>query len=333
MSKRKGPVLIEVEGDAVDPAKAPPVPDVTPPPLLERAIRVGARRQSLLSRAFWWLLGLLVSVAIAAWGWDLVLSMLGRDTILGYAIMGLLAAFLLVLLLIALKEFAGFARLRRLDGLRAAAETAMASDDIATARKVAVDCDRLYAGREDMAWARQNFAETRDDAVDAEGLLIRVEQNLLAPLDKAVGQEIEAAARQVAAITALVPLALVDLLTALAANLRMIRRIAELYGGRTGKFSNWRLTRAVLTHLVATGAVAVGDDLIGSVAGGSVLSKFSRRFGEGIINGALTARVGVAAMEVCRPMPFLQEERPTVTGILQRAATGLFSSGAERTGT
>jgi hypothetical protein len=50
--------------------------------------------------------------------------------------------------------------------------------------------------------------------------------------------------------------------------------------------------------------VAVGDDLIGSVAGGSVLSRVSRRFGEGVVNGALTARVGVAAMEVCRPLPF-----------------------------
>ena len=73
-----------------------------------------------------------------------------------------------------------------------------------------------------------------------------------------------------------------------------------------------------------TGAVAVGDDLIGSVAGGGVLSKVSRRFGEGVINGALTARVGVAAIEVCRPLPFHQSTRPSVTGLVRRALTGLF---------
>ena len=104
----------------------------------------------------------------------------------------------------------------------------------------------------------------------------------------------------------------------------MIRRIAEIYGGRSGTFGAWRLTRAVVTHLVATGAVAVGDDLIGSVGGGTILSKLSRRFGEGIINGALTARVGVAAMEVCRPLPFGAGRRPRVTKLVQRALTGLF---------
>ena len=72
-----------------------------------------------------------------------------------------------------------------------------------------------------------------------------------------VGREVEAAARQVATVTAIVPLALADLFTALTANLRMIRRIAEVYGGRAGTLGSWRLTRSVLTHLVATGAVAV----------------------------------------------------------------------------
>ena len=133
------------------------------------------------------------------------------------------------------------------------------------------------------------------------------------PLDAIARREIEAAARQVATVTAIVPLALADVATALTANMRMIRRIAEIYGGRAGALGSLRLTRAVMTHLVATGAVAVGDDLIGSVAGGHLLSKLSRRFGEGIVNGALTARVGVAAMEVCRPVPFTRGKRPSVT--------------------
>jgi putative membrane protein len=128
----------------------------------------------------------------------------------------------------------------------------------------------------------------------------------------------------VATVTALVPLAFADVIAALTANLRMIRRIAEIYGGRSGRLGTMRLTRAVFTHLVATGAVAVGEDLIGTVAGGSLLTRVSRRFGEGVVNGALTARVGVAAMEVCRPMPFRAVRRPSVTAILQRALTGVL---------
>jgi putative membrane protein len=82
-----------------------------------------------------------------------------------------------------------------------------------------------------------------------------------------------------------------------------------------------------MAHLLATGAVAVGDDMISSVAGGGVLSKVSRRFGEGVVNGALTARVGVAAIEVCRPLPFQRGRRPSVTGVVHRALTGLFGQG------
>ena len=63
--------------------------------------------------------------------------------------------------------------------------------------------------------------------------------------------------------------------------------------------------------------MAVGDDLIGSVGGGHVLAKVSRRFGEGLV-------VGVAAMEVCRPLPFTPGRRPRVTALVRRALTGLF---------
>ena len=90
---------------------------------------------------------------------------------------------------------------------------------------------------------------------------------------------------------------------------------------------SWRLTRGVLAHLVATGALAVGDDLIGTIAGGGLLAKVSRRFGEGVVNGALTARVGVAAIEVCRPLPFHTGPRPSVTALVRRALTGLFGTG------
>jgi putative membrane protein len=109
----------------------------------------------------------------------------------------------------------------------------------------------------------------------------------------------------------------------------MIRRIAEVYGGRSGTFGSWRLVRAVLTHLVATGAVAVGDDMLGTLAGGGLLGKLSRRFGEGVVNGALTARVGVAAIEVCRPLPFSAMKRPSVTALVARALTGLFGTSAK----
>ncbi|MBK5934200.1 putative membrane protein [Rhodovulum imhoffii] len=326
------PVLFDLDetSDTPEtPATAPPVPDLPDDPPTGQAMRavalLAARRPSRTLRLFWaafvGLLGLAISIA----AWDFVTGLLSRSSVLGGLALGLLALGGVTLLVLILREMAAFARLRRLDDLHQQADAALAASDLTAARKVLDRLLDLYAGRGDIRWGRDRLEERRDDMFDADALLSLAEAELLAPLDAAATREIEAAARQVAAVTALVPLALADLAAALTANLRMIRRIAEIYGGRAGFFGSLRLGRAVMTHLVATGAVAVGDDLIGSIAGGGVLAKVSRRFGEGVVNGALTARVGVAAMEVCRPLPFRSRKRPSVSALLQRALAGVFS--------
>ena len=330
----KGPVLIDLDDapKGPSPAEAPPVPDPVAVPQLEgRAMQtvatLAARQPSRLTRLFWGLLLTILGAVISLAAWDFVTGLIARMPMLGYAVTGLIGLFLLVLLMIALRELAAFSRLARIDKLHHQAEAALADNDLEQARQVTKGLTRLYAGRDDTKSGRDRLAEYGKDQFDAAALLGLAETELLAPLDTAARREIEAAARQVATVTAIVPLALADVVAALTSNLRMIRRVAEIYGGRSGTLGSWRLARAVMTHLVATGAVAVGDDLIGSVAGGGVLSKISRRFGEGIVNGALTARVGVAAMEVCRPLPFARQKRPSVTGLVKRALTGLFGQG------
>ncbi|KMW56439.1 GTP-binding protein [Candidatus Rhodobacter oscarellae] len=324
-SKAAGPVLIELDAaPEVSPAQAPLV-EAAPRPAaaMERAVQVAARPGSRLGRWFWALLLALVGFVASVALWDFVAGLLARNALLGGAATILVAILALVTCALAVREAAGFARLRRIDGLR---QAAAAASDVDAARAVAARVARFYRGRAEMDWALARFAERQGDVFDTGGHLALAEQVLLAPLDQAATREIEAAARQVATVTAVVPLAFADVAAALFANLRMIRRIAEIYGGRSGALGNWRLTRAVMAHLVATGAVAVGDDLIGSVAGGGLLGKLSRRFGEGVVNGALTARVGVAAMEVCRPLPFEAQAPPRVTGLVRRALTGLFSA-------
>ncbi len=330
----KGPVLFDLEGQQASRpqvAEAAPVPDVVQSApqgqAMQAAARLAARKPSLLVRAFWWLATALISAVVSIAAWSFVTDLLARQPLVGWAMTVLLGAFLLVLCLLALREMAAFGRLARLDGVRHAAREALAQNDLEAARVVTDRLVTLYKNREDTRWGRDRLAELRGDQMDAQGLLALTEGEVLGPLDKAASREVEAAARQVATVTALVPLALADVAAALTANLRMIRRVAEIYGGRSGFFGSWRLTRAVLSHMVATGAVAVGDDLLEPVLGGTIIGKLSRRFGEGLVNGALTARVGVAAMEVCRPLPFGVAKKPSVRGIIKNALGGLFGKG------
>ncbi len=330
MTRKDGPVLIELdETDAPGPDTAPPVPEAGHEPptqgaAMQTMANLAARPASRLGRWFWRLFGALLTFGLTLWAWDALNALIARNVVLGYIALGLTIAFLLICLAIILREWAAFARLRRIDGVKAAARLALANSDLAAARQVTSQLRALYRGRPEMEWGLERLKERAADVLDADAQLGLAEHTLLEPLDAQARREIESAARQVATVTAIVPLALADVFAALTANLRMIRRIAEVYGGRGGVLGSWRLARTVLTHLVATGAVAVGDDVISAIAGGGVVSRLSRRFGEGIINGALTARVGVAAMEVCRPLPFLQATRPSVTGLVQRALSGLF---------
>ena len=328
----KGPVLIEIEDEAAPKvADAPLVPDTVPVSApqgdaMQMVARVAARKPSRLGRLFWGLTAALLAAVLSAAAWDFVNAWIARAPVVGWAFTGLMAAFLLTLAVIALRELAALRRLTRLDGLRHAATGALEQGDLAAARKVVDRLDALYRARPDTEWGRARLSELRGDQMDAAGLLALAEDTLVAPLDQAAEREVEAAARQVATVTALVPLALADVVAALTANLRMIRRIAEVYGGRGGVVGSWRLTRAVMAHLVATGAVAVGDDMLEPVLGGSILGKLSLRFGEGLVNGALTARVGVAAMEVCRPLAYGPGKRPKARRLVKQALSGLFQS-------
>ena len=98
--------------------------------------------------------------------------------------------------------------------------------------------------------------------------------------------------------------------------LRLIRRLATLYGGRPGTIGFFRLARATLTHLAVTGGMAAGDSLVQQVLGTGIAARLSARLGEGVVNGLLTARVGIAAIEVCRPLPFINGSPPRLVDVM-----------------
>ena len=93
---------------------------------------------------------------------------------------------------------------------------------------------------------------------------------------------------------------------------RLIRRLAELYGGRPGTLGFFRLARDVLAHLAVTGSMAAGDAFVQQIVGHGLAARLSAKLGEGVVNGMMTARIGIAAMETARPLPFSAVKRPGV---------------------
>ncbi len=78
-----------------------------------------------------------------------------------------------------------------------------------------------------------------------------------------------------------------------------------------------------MAHLTVTGGMAVGESVMQQVLGLGIAARVSAKLGEGVLNGLMTARFGLAALNVCRPLPFVREAPPRladVAGELLRAA-------------
>ena len=316
--------LLQARDEEVDPSLADAVPDLPDGRAMQAMALLATQRGSGFGRFALWVFSTLVGFVASVWAWNFVTGLFAVNTLLGGVALVLLGTALVVALIMAAGELQAFSRLRRLDVIRGEAERAAAAGDIKAARVVLDHVVGLYAGRKELSWGRARLEERRAEVMDADALLVLAEAELLTPLDALALREVEEAARRVATVTALVPLALADLVTALVSNLRMIRRVAEIYGGRSGTLGSWGLLRRVFVSLVAAGALALTDDMLGSFASGGLLSKLSRRFGEGVVNGALTVRVGLAAMDLCRPLPWVARARPGVSATVSRALAGLF---------
>jgi putative membrane protein len=71
----------------------------------------------------------------------------------------------------------------------------------------------------------------------------------------------------------------------------------------------------------------VGDSFVQQVVGHGLAARLSARLGEGVVNGMMTARIGIAAMETARPLPFSAVARPGMGDFV----TALASFASKRT--
>jgi putative membrane protein len=232
------------------------------------------------------------------------------------AIAGLAATVILV------REILGFLRIGRMARVRKDADSAIRQNDAVLARRSLAALRTTFAGRPEMTWGLNRLTEHERGIHDAADLLRLAERDLLVPIDADARRAVVQSAKRIATVTALSPMATLTIGFVMAENLRMLRRLATLYGGRPGMLGGLRLARLVVMHIILTGGMALTDDLLGQFLGQDLARRLSRRLGEGVFNGTLAARVGTAAIDVCRPLPFIDAPalrlRDLVTEIFKR---------------
>lgn len=269
----------------------------------------------------------LASLAAGLWFARFVSVALERQDWVGWTAFVLLAIMALAAAALILRELWGFRSLARLARLRKSVRIAIATGDIAKERAAVRALAAHYRGRPEAAWGLARLNDHKGDVLEPGELLRLADRELVAPLDGEARRVVLKTARRVATVTALLPLMWVTMVYVAVANIRMFRTLAGLYGGRPGTLGALRLARLIVGHIIATGGVAMTDDLLGQFLGQDVLRRLSRRLGEGAFNGALTARLGVAAIEVTRPLPFLDAEQVRVREIFAELFRSLRGGG------
>jgi putative membrane protein len=275
---------------------------------LESGFRWGALLASALFAA--------TMLAASLWFYRFVSVGLEREDWIGWAIRGLMAIAVFALVMLALREIVGFSRIGHLNRLRDDIAAARNAGDAKAERKAVISLRALYNGRDDLVWRLKAFDAHMRDVHDAGSLFVLADREIMSELDGTARRLIMQSAKRVATVTAMSPMMVIAVVFVGVENLRLLRRLATLYGGRPGLFALLRLARMVVAHLVATGGVALTDDLLGQFIGQDLVRRLSRRLGEGAFNGALTARVGVAAIDLIRPLPFIEARAIRVRDIV-----------------
>jgi putative membrane protein len=289
-----------------DPALLP-VPVEAPIVPLRRGFRWGA--------VFWTAVAGLILLGVGLGVTQLIEDLFARSEGLGFLGLAFAFAAALAFVIVVAREALGLARLAAIEKLHARAAAVLASDDRAESRTIVRELLGLAHQTPHRARARATLEGHADDIIDGADMIRLAERELMTPLDQEARRLVSTAAQRVSLVTAVSPRALIDVLFVFAASLRLIRQLARLYGGRPGALGMIALMRHVIAHVAITGGMAASDSLVQQMLGHGIAAKLSQRLGEGMLNGLLTARLGLAAIDVTRPLPFTALPRPALADL------------------
>ena len=239
----------------------------------------------------------------------------------GWAMAILLAASMLLLTLAIGRELVLGARLRRvLEQAARAHQDLDGGGEQAKAQRAKLTLRHLqrlaqnpkHPNAFELTQTLKRIQEPLTTSDDPDLSLSIIEREAIGLLDAQAQRDIRAAFAQSAWMTIVSPFAILDAGLVLLRCLRLTRRLAMVYGGVPGSIASAALIRRTFQAMIVAGTMEASDAVVQNLLGGGILGKVSTKLGEGAVSGFLTARVGLSAQKLLRPLPYRELPAPNL---------------------
>jgi len=220
-----------------------------------------------------------------------------------------------------LVEYRGLKQLKRQGDLRTQSEKMANTSVIGLAEqhclKIAKNLPNDYQHL--VASWRDSFDSHHSDSE----VLCLFEHQVLTPIDKIAIKQVSKNASAASVMIAVSPFALLDMLIVLWRNIRMMNQVSEIYGLHLGYWGRVKLIRKIFHTMLYAGAAEIFSDAGNYALSAGITGKLSTRFAQGMGAGVLTARIGLKAINESRPLPWLSQNKPGLSGISKQLLADL----------
>jgi putative membrane protein len=144
-------------------------------------------------------------------------------------------------------------------------------------------------------------------------------RTVMAPLDRRAEAHVHTAVLRAFGVTAISPTALSDAIFFLACGVRMVRGIAASYGHRPTAATTTHLLRRLVLEAGKLGAVDIASATLTQNLGGAIAERVATTAADSLYAAYRMARLGLIVMELCRPIPFGDDEVPSISSLVGNA--------------
>jgi putative membrane protein len=241
---------------------------------------------------------------------DYLTNLIARSPLLGWPFAVLLGVAVFTAFAALWREVFDIRRVRRAETLRSTGARLAISELHGEAKPFLAALDRQLEER-----PRPDVTAAVERGLSDAEIVVLYERQVLAPRDKRAYRLVLEASRDIGLLTALSPLGLMDGVLVLWRTTMMLRSIARAYGLALSPAASFSLLKSCIRNAAIAGlADAVSHAAVEHV-GASLTALISARAGQGAGNALLAGRLGLEAIRLTRPLPFIKEPPPRLSHV------------------